>query len=106
MSVGCEGGEINYELKVDTTKTARGLLKVQTLLYGILGILHRLGLPEPIDAAIVKIQRLISALNMLRLTLIGVEAASGPIGWAMAGIAVAGTVLTTGDLMYDMGRGY
>lgn len=102
MSAGCEGGDITYNLRVDTTKTARDLLKVQTLLYGTLGILHRLGLPEPIDAAIIKIQRLISTLNMLRMSLIAVEAAAGPVGWAMAGISVAGTVLTIGDTL-EMG---
>lgn len=103
MSVGCEGGEINYDMTVRTTKVARNLLKVQTLFYGILGILHRLGLPEPIDDAIVKIQRLIASLNMLRMSLIAVQTTAGPLGLVMAGVGVVGAALTAGDLVMEVG---
>lgn len=105
MSVGCTGGDVTYNLKVDSSKAVKNLLLLQTALYGILGILRRLGMPEEVDAAIIKIQRLIATLNMLRVALYSLEMASGPVGWTMAGIGIAGTVLSTGDLMYDMSRG-
>jgi len=102
---GVEVIPVKVEIQIETTKMITQLEKVQVLLYGTLGILRRLGLPEEVDSAILKIQRIIAALNMLRLALYAVEMASGPVGWAMAGVGIAGTVLSTGDLMYDLGRG-
>lgn len=102
---GLEVIPVTVEIQVETTKMVDQLKKVQILLYGTLGILRRLGLPEEVDSAIMKIQRIIAALNMLRLALYAVEMASGPMGWTVAGIGIAGTLLSTGDLMYDLGRG-
>lgn len=65
--------------------------------YGILGILRKMGLGEDVTKAITIVQRMISTLNMLRTTMIALQLASGPWGWAMAGIGLAGTLITIGD---------
>lgn len=94
-----EDHTVSFTLEVNTSRAVRALLKVQTVLYGVLGLLHRLGLPEPIDAAIRKLQQLIAAANMLRRSLILLETASGPLGWTMATVAVVGTALSFGEML-------
>jgi len=61
--------------------------------------MRRLGLGEEIGMAIAKIQHLIRTLNTLRLTMIALHAASGPVGWALALIGVATFALDFGDFM-------
>jgi len=94
-----EDHQISFSLQVNVEDTLSQARRLQTVLYRGLGLMRRLGLPPEIDAAIAKIQRLIGILNTLRLTMIAVHAASGPIGWALALIGVATFALDFGDFM-------
>ena len=67
------------------------LRRVQTALFRTIRIFSRMGLPEDIDRGIETVQRLISTLNQLRLTMIALEAASGPSGWWLALTGLAST---------------
>jgi len=40
---------------------------------------------------------------MLRLTVIALHAAAGPLGWALAAIGVLTLAMDAGDLMMDLG---
>lgn len=57
-----------------------------------------MGLPEDVNSAIVHIQRLISIMNQARLAAIALNMASGPVGWALAGVGLA----ATGVMVYEM----
>lgn len=103
MSV--EDHTVSFSLEVNVTKAYENIRRVQTILYRTISLLRRMGLPEDVDDAIAHIQKLISILNMLRLTMIAVQAASGPIGWAMAAVSVGGTAVTIAEEL-DLFRPY
>ena len=93
-------------LKTRTESTMKKFLQFQSLLYGTLGLLRRMGGgDENVMRIIAKTQQLISTLNMLRISIMALQAASGPLGWGLAVIGLAGTVLTMGDVVYDSTRG-
>lgn len=97
-----EDHQVSFSLQVNVEDTLEQARKLQTILYRGIGLMRRMGLPPEIDAAIMKIQRLIAMLNTLRLTMIAVHAASGPIGWALALIGVATFALDFGDFMMEV----
>jgi len=84
---------------IDMEELKKQAMRAQLALYGTLGILRRLGLPDEVNQAMRVVQRMISTLNMLRLTMIAVQAASGPIGWALALIGISSFALDFGDFM-------
>lgn len=96
-----EDHQVSFSLQINVDDTLEQARKLQTVLYRGLGLMRRLGLPEEIDSAIAKVQRLISILNMLRLTMIAVHVAAGPIGWALALIGVATFALDFGDFVME-----
>ena len=102
MSVGCQGGEIDYKLTVDTTKVLRDIQILNTVFNRTISILRKMGLPENIMQAITFIQRMIALLNQLRLTMLALQAASGPYGWTMALLSLAGTQLTAADMSLEV----
>ena len=91
--------ELNIEGAIDNAR------RLETLLYRSIGLLGRLGLPENIDAAIAKVQHLVMVIRLLHTAAIALEAASGPLGWALALVGVASAALSMGDLVYDVTRG-
>jgi len=102
MSVGCQGGEIEYNLTVDTTKVLRDIQILTGFFDSYARLLRKLGLPEEQAELLREIQRTIALLNQLRLTLIAVQAASGPIGWALAGIGAATFLIDTVEFGLDL----
>lgn len=90
--------EFDIKVNLDIREATAELRKYSTILYGTLGLARRMGLPEDVDEMITAIQRLIAQLNMLRHTMILLQTASGPIGWALALLSVTGTVLTMMDV--------
>jgi hypothetical protein len=84
-------------------KLARQILTMQELtriMYRLMAILRRLGLPPEMERAIGQISRLIMITRMLLMAFKMIELSS-PYGWIMGilGIAVAG--LSVGDEMME-----
>jgi len=88
----------NVKLNFDMREATADLVKYSVALYGVLGILNRLGLPEEAQDCIRVLQKMIATINMLRASMIALQIASGPLGWALAGVSVAGSVLTLADV--------
>ena len=98
-----EDYQVSFSLEVNVEKAYEDIRKVQTILYRTLSLIRRLGLPEDVEAAIVRLQRLIAVLNTVRLAIIALETASGPYGWAMAGLGLLTTAATVGDFIMESG---
>jgi len=89
---------VSFSLEVNVEKAFQNIRRLQTVLYRSISLARRLGLPEDIEEGIVRVQSLIAYLNALRLALIAVHMASGPIGWALAGIGIAGVAVSTYEM--------
>ena len=94
----------NITLNVDAKQAIQNAMLLSSVLYGILGLARRMGLPEEYDKMIAKIQQLIAVLNMLRVSMIAVQAVTGGVGGTMlgktlVGVGIVGTIATFGDVM-------
>jgi uncharacterized protein YaaW (UPF0174 family) len=98
--------EIEYVLTVQTEQMETQLRQLETLGFRTLHMLRQLGLPPEADAAIQKMQQLMSVIRMLDLSLRLLESASGPIGWALFAVSAVSTALTVGNTLYNGSRGY
>lgn len=101
-----EEHEVSFSLEVLVgEKGATAVRNLQAAVYKTLGLFRRLGLPEPIDSAITKIQRFIAIANQARLTVIALNAAMAttPFGWILFGVSAATLVLDAGDFIMDLG---
>lgn len=99
-----EEHDVTFNLELDVSRVYDNTRKLETLFYRIFSLLGRLGLPEEIDAAIYKIQRMIMTIRLAHTAIIAFQAASGPVGWALAlagGVTVA---LTASDFMMSLGE--
>ncbi len=97
---------VTWNLDINVTQAQSELRKVEFLLFRTLGILNRLGLPEDIQKGIAELQRLIMIVRLTHTALIALQTASGPIGWAMAGLSVATlTISAAEEFRYDETRG-
>jgi len=94
--------QVSFSMEINVDQACEDIRRVQTVIYRTLGLMRRMGLPENIDIAINKIQKMIAVLNMVRLAMIALYAASGPIGWALALIGVVGTAVTAGDFLMEL----
>jgi uncharacterized protein YigA (DUF484 family) len=101
-----EGARLELDkLEAKAASLEKRLLALQTAAYGILAILRRMTGDENVAAAIAKIQQLIATINMLRVSIMALEAVSGPIGLTLAGISLVGALITTADMMAEA-QGY
>lgn len=99
---------VSFSLEVNVEEAMTNLRRALTLLYRTLGLMRRLGLSENMEFAVTTMQRTIAVMNQLRLAALALQAASGPIGWALAAVGIAGTVVSGVDLgnnIYDGMRG-
>jgi hypothetical protein len=96
---------VTFNLELNVEYVMSNLRRLELLLYRSLALASRLGLPENIDVAINKIQRMVMVIRLLHTSMIALEAASGPIGIALAAVGLVSFGVTTGDLVYDLTRG-
>ena len=92
---------VSFSLEVNVDKAYESIRRLETVLYRSLSLLKRLSGDENIDRAITHIQELLAYINQLRLAIIALQTASGPIGWLLAGIGVASFLVTTLEFAMD-----
>ena len=66
---------VTFNLDLDVSRASSNIRQLETLLFRTLGLLKRLGLPEEIEAAISKMQRLIMVIRLAHTALIAFQAA-------------------------------
>ena len=98
---------VTFNLDIDASRVQSTVRQVEFLIYRIFSLLGRLGLPEQIDQAIAKLQRLIMTIRLVHTALIALHtarmAAGDPLAWATAGVALAGAAVTVVDTtMYEL----
>jgi len=93
--------QVSFSLEVNVEQALTDVRKLQTVLYRTLSLLQKFAGEGNVGDAIRKFQRLIMITNQLRLALIALNAASGPVGWALALVGVASFAVTTSEFMYD-----
>jgi len=97
---------VSFSLELNVEQSETQIRKVQTIVYGYLGILRRMGLPPEVDAMIAKMQQVVMIANQARLALLALQAvrlASGdPFAWAMMGLAVFNVGYSAGDFITRM----
>ena len=85
--------------------------RIELILFRVLGLWGRicrmLGVPEDSPAVLIvqRVQQIVMVIRLLHTSAIALEAATGPVGWALAGVGVGSMLLSTGDLIYDVTRG-
>jgi hypothetical protein len=92
---------VTFNLEIDVSRTYDDVRKLETLLYRSFSLLNRLGLPANIDQAIMKVQRLAMTIRLLHTSMLALEAASGPLGWALAIVGGISAAVSVGDLMME-----
>jgi len=101
-----ESYPVSFDLELNISPiTLSTLRRTQTLLFQTASLMRRMGLGEEINDALSRMQRAIMVANALRLAFIALNAASGPLGWALAGVGVAASVMSAGELLESEARG-
>jgi len=96
-----EQHNVSFNLEIDVSRTYDDLRKLETLLYRCTSLSRRLGLPEDINAAILRIQHMIMVIRLLHTAMVALEAASGPLGWGLAIVGGASAVVSMSDFMME-----
>jgi len=102
--MSAEDHSVTFNLELNVEQVIENIRKYETLLYRSLALAKRLGLPEDISQQIEKIRQLIMAIRLAHTSMIALEAASGPVGWALATVGAVSAALTFGDMAYDATR--
>ena len=101
---------VTFNLELNVEQAVSSVRKIEFLLFRAFRLWGRicraLGVPEdsPIMVVTERIQKLIMLVRVLHTSFILLNAASGPIGWAMAGIGVGTAVMTMADTMTALGE--
>lgn len=97
---------ITFNLELDVSQAINEGRKLETVMYRAIGIIRKIfrqfGLDEElatIDQVIYKAQKVIMTIRLAHTSVTAFYAASGPIGWALAGIGVAASVLSFTDVL-------
>jgi len=101
---------VTFNLELNVEKVFSSSRRIELILFRVLGLwarmCHMLGLPEdsPVVQIAQRVQQLTMIIRQLHTSAVLLEAASGPIGWAMAGISVAATAMSMADVMTSLGE--
>ena len=101
---------ITFNLELNVEKAVSSSRRIELIIFRVLGLWVRVcklfGLPpdSPAIQIVQKIQEVTMVLRQLHSTIIFVEAASGPIGWAMAGLSAAALVMSVSDITMSLGE--
>jgi hypothetical protein len=93
------------DLKEKVLMTDLTIRQYESVLYRMLALTQRLGLPPQAEEMIRKLQTIIMTVRMLTVSLNLLEM-STPYGIISGAIGLAGVALTAGTALYDGARGY
>jgi len=93
---------VTFNLELNVEQAISQIRRMETLLFRTLALINRLGLPEDISRAISVVQRLIMTVRMLHTAILAFEAATGPIGWALAGVGFISSMVSLGELGMEL----
>jgi hypothetical protein len=88
---------VTFNLELNVEKTFSEFRKLELLMYRTFALLRRFGLPDDISRGFYLIQRAILSIRMLQTALIALDAASGPVGWALAIVGIGSAAMTLAD---------
>jgi len=101
---------VTFNLELNVEEAFSNARRIELILFRALGLWNRimrlLGLPpdSPLAQGVARIQQFVMLIRTLHTAAMLLQAASGPIGWAMAGISVGATVMTAADTMTMLGE--
>lgn len=85
-----------------TVTLGENFRQFEQILLRSLILTRRMGIDDDLSNAAMQIQRMIMLTNQLRLAMIALETAAGPVGWGLAGLGLAVTAFSYADfLTYD-----
>lgn len=88
--------QIDYLLNLQIgDATYNDLRKIEMTMMRLFGVLNRVFPNSPVSKVIQDIEHTIMLLRQAQMAIRAVEAASGPIGWAYAGVSVVSVALST-----------
>lgn len=96
---------ITFNLELDVSQSYDSLRKIETVLYRTISLTRRIlkqfGLEESatIDQVIYKGQKVVMTIRLMHTAMTALMAASGPLGWALAGIGIATATLSFADTL-------
>jgi hypothetical protein len=90
------GSFVDFRIRVDASEAITSISELNRLFTTYLSLARRTGLPESIVDALSRIYQLQAAIQALHRSILLLEVASGPIGWATAlgGIALSAVMIT------------
>jgi hypothetical protein len=94
-----------HDLKENVLMTDMTIRQYERVLYRVVALAQRLGLPPETQAMLQKLQQLIMTVRMLTVSLSLLEM-STPYGIISGAIGLVGTGLSIGEMMYDGQRGF
>lgn len=95
-------GEVDIDVRASTTRVHGEVREIEYILFRTLSVMNRLGLPPEIDAAIQKIQKIIFLVRLMHSVLLYLSL-STPYGLALAAVTGAAGIISTVDLLNNMG---
>lgn len=102
-----EDKTVSFSLELNVKDAEVRARRLETAVYRSLGLVRRLSGSDDLNTLISQAQNAIRIANQLRLALLALQAtrmaAGDPLAWAMAGIAVAETVLSVIDAVGSYG---
>jgi len=100
-----EDHKVSFSLEINTEQADTSMRKLYATVYRTLNLIERMGLPPEVTRFLREIEKMIRILNQLRLAMLAVQAAAGPIGWAYAAVSVATFAVSASDSFYQDTRG-
>lgn len=98
-----EDHTVSYSLEINVGPAYEDARRIQTIVFRLLNQMERGGLlPEQRAKTFRDLQRALMILNQIRLLIGLAQVAAGPIGWAMLGVSVIGTMATAGDFIMEL----
>lgn len=104
--------DVSFNLELNTSRSETNVRKLELVVFRALGVYNRfcrlMGVPEdsPVNQIVAKAQHLTMIIRQLHTAslLLNAAAMTTPVGFAMAGLSVAGVAISGIEFMQEMGE--